>query len=94
MFQQPHSLLIHELSDHITQHSAHSIEPLVCLADVLQTHIIQQDLLHDEYCDRFAQLRPRLHNTEAERDDLGGEEEIDDFGAVVFDEGADHAQGG
>lgn len=94
VLKQPHSLLIHQLSNHVAQHSTHGIESLVCLADILQAHVIEQYLLHDEDCDRFAQLGPRLHNTEAERDDLGGEEEVDDFGAVVFDEGADHAQGG
>lgn len=79
MLQQPYSLLIHQLSDHVREHGTHSIEALVRLADVLQSHIIQQDLLHDEDRDSLAQLRARLHNTKAEGDDLGGEEEVDDL---------------
>lgn len=77
MLQQSHSLLIHQLRHHITQHSAHSVEPLVRLADILQTHIIEQYFLHDENRDGLAELGARFHNTKTERDDLGGEEEVD-----------------
>ena len=85
MLQQPHSLLVHELSNHITQNGPYRVKPFVCLANILQAHIIQQDLLHDEDRDCLAEFAAGLHDTEAEGDDFGGEEEVYHFGAVVFD---------
>ena len=94
MLQQPHSLLIHQLRHHIRQNRAHRIEALVCLADVLQPHIVEQDLLHNEDGHRLAELRAGLHDTQTERDNLGGEEKVDDLGAVILDKRADNAEGG
>ncbi len=85
MLQQPHSLLIHQLRHHITQHRPHSIEPLVRLADILQTHIIEEDFLDDEDGNGLAKFGPGLHDAQTEGDDFGGEEEVDHFRAVVFD---------
>ena len=89
MLQEPHSLLVNELSDHITENGANSVESLVGLADVLQSHVVEQDLLDDEDSNGLAELRSSLHDTEAERNDLGGEEEVDDFCRVVLDQSAD-----
>lgn len=94
MLQQPDSLLIHKLRDHIAQHRPDRIKPLVRLANVLQAHIVQQNLLHDEDGDGFAQLAAGLHDAQAQRDDLGREQEVDDVRGVVFDQRADHAEGG
>jgi len=94
MLQQPHRLLIHQLRHHVTKHSPHGIEPLIRLANILQTHVVEQNLLDDEDSNRLAEFRAGLHDTQTERDDFGGEEEVDDFAAVVFDEGADDAEGG
>jgi len=91
VLQQPHRLLIHKLRNHIREHRAHSVEALVRLADILQAHIIQQDLLHDKDGHRLAQLGTGLHDTQAQRDDLGGEQEVDDLRAVVLDQRADDA---
>ena len=88
MLQEPHSLLVNELSDHITENGANSVESLVDLADVLQSHVVEQDLLDDEDSNGLAELRSSLHDTEAERNDLGGEEEVDDFCRVVLDQSA------
>lgn len=89
MLQEPDGLLVNELSDHITKNSANSVESLVGLADVLQSHVIEQDLLNDEDSNGLAELRSSLHDTEAERDDLCGEEEVDDFCRVILDQSAD-----
>lgn len=94
MLKQAHSLLVHKLSNHITQHGPNSIEAFVSLADILQAHIIEQDLLDDEDGDGLAELGARFHDAQAKRDDFGREEEVDDFAAVVFDQGADDSQGG
>ena len=72
MFQEPDSLTLLKLNYHITQHSAHSIEPLVRLADVVEAHVVQQDLLDDEYCYCFREFRTCFHDAQAEGYDLGG----------------------
>lgn len=92
MLEQANRLLVHQLSHHITEDCADGVEALICLADVLQTHVVEQDLLHDKDGHRLAELTARLHDTEAEGNDLGGEEEVDDFGAVVLDERTDDAE--
>jgi hypothetical protein len=94
MLQQPNRLLIHQLRNHITQDRPYGIKSLVRLADVLQSHVVEQDLLHDEDGDGLAEFRTGFHDAQAERDDFGGEEEIDYVCAVVFDEGADDAERG
>jgi hypothetical protein len=42
--------------------------------------IIEKDLLNDEYGHGLAELGAGLHDSEAERDNFGGEEEVDDIG--------------
>ena len=94
MLQQPDRLLIHQLRHHITEDRPDCVEALVRLADVLQSHVVEEDLLHDEDGDGLAEFGAGLHDAEAERDDFGGEEEVYHVCAVVFDEGADDAEGG
>lgn len=84
MLQQPHRLTLHQLIHHVAQHRPNGIEPLVRLADVGQSQVVQQDLLNDEDGDGFGEFRASLHDSEAERDDFGGEEEVDDVGVVVL----------
>lgn len=93
MLQQPNGLLIHQLRHHIRQDCAHSVKALICLANVLQAHVVEENLLHDEDGDGLTQLGAGLHDAQAERDDLGREQEVDDFGAVVLDQRADDAEG-
>jgi hypothetical protein len=50
--------------------------------------------LHDENGDCFGELGAGFHYAEAERNDFGRKEEVDDFAAVVLDESADNAEGG
>lgn len=84
MLQQSHRLTLHQLIDHIAQHSPDSVEPLVGLADVGEAEVVEKDLLDDKDCDRFGEFGAGLHDSEAEGDDLGGEEEVDDVGVVVL----------
>lgn len=93
MLQQPHSLLLDKLGDHVAQYSPHSVEPFVGLADVLQAEVIEQDLLHNKDGHGFAKLAAGLHDAQTEWDYLGCEQEVDDFARVILDEGADYAQG-
>lgn len=92
MLEQAHGLLVDELGDHVGKHSADSVEAFVRLADVLQTHVVQENLLYNEDGDGLAELGTGLHDTEAQRDDLSGEEEVDDLGAVVLDESANDTE--
>lgn len=84
VLQQPDRLTLDNLRHHVAQHGPHCIESLVRLADVRQTHVIQQDLLNDENRDRLAELRAGLHDAKAQGNDLGGEEESDDVRVVVL----------
>jgi hypothetical protein len=65
MLQQTHRLLVNQLSNHITEYGTDGVEALVSLADVLQAHVIKQDLLNDEDSNGLAELRSSLHDTEA-----------------------------
>lgn len=87
MLEQANSLLLHQLSDHIAQDGADSIESLIGMTDVSKTHVIQQDLLNDENGHSLAQLGTRLHDPKAEGDDLGREKEVDHLGRVVLHQG-------
>ena len=89
MLQEPDRLLVNELSDHVTKNGANSVESLIGLADVLQSHVIEQDLLNDEDSNGLAEFRSSLHDTEAERDDFRGEEEVDDLCGVILDQSTD-----
>lgn len=93
MLEQTHGLLLHKLGDHVTKHGAHGIEALVCLTNVCQTGIIQKDLLDNEDGHGLGQLRAGFHDAQTEGDDFGGEQEVNDFRRVIFNESADDAQG-
>lgn len=80
MLQEPSSLLLHQLSNHVAENRTHSIEALVRGADVVQAVVVEQDLLDDEDGHGLAELGTRLHDAEAQRDNLGGEEKVNDFG--------------
>lgn len=92
MLQQPRGLLLHQLTDHVAEYSSNSIEPLVGGTDIVETVIVEQYLLDDENSNSLRQLGPSLHDSETQRNDLGREKEVDDFGRVVFDERANDAQ--
>lgn len=62
MLEQSYSLLLDELIDHIAQHCSHGIEALVCLAYILQSEIIEQNLLNDENGNCLAEFATRLHD--------------------------------
>jgi hypothetical protein len=94
MFEKTNGLLLHKLIDHVTKDGAYCIEALVSLTDVGKTDVVEQNLLHNEDSYSLAKLGTSLHNTKAERDDLGCEEEVDHLGGVILDECTDNTQGG
>ena len=94
VLQKPLARLLAELDDHLAQDHGDVGEPVVGLTDVVQTSLVQQDLLQDEGRHRLAQLRAALHDPQAERDDLGGEQEVDHLLLVGLHEGPDDPEGG
>jgi hypothetical protein len=56
MLQQPNRLGIHQIIDHRAQDGPYRVESFVCLTDVCQSKVIQQDLLYDEDGDSFGKL--------------------------------------
>lgn len=77
MLQQSSSLLFNKLIYHITQDSSHSVKSLVRGADVVQSMIVKQDLLHDKNGNGLAEFRAGLHDPQAKGDNLCREEEVD-----------------
>ena len=73
-------LLFDKLRDHVAQHRSNSVESLIGGTNIIQPMIIEKDLLNDEYGHGLAELGAGLHDSEAERDNFGGEEEVDDIG--------------
>ncbi len=54
--------------------------------------IVEKNLLDNEYSYGLAELGTGLHDSKAERDDFGGEEEVDDIGGIVLDKSTDHTE--
>ena len=88
MLEKSYGLLFDKLVHHIAQDGSNGIEALVGLADVCKTNVIQQDLLDNEDGNGFTELGTRLHDAQAQRDDFGCQEEIDDLGRIILDESA------
>ena len=94
VFQQPRRLLFNELRNHIAEHCTNCVETLVCSANVIQSMIIQEDLLNDEDSDSLAKFRARLHNSKTEGNNLRCEEEVNDIRRIILHEGSDNAKRG
>jgi hypothetical protein len=84
VFEQPDGLSFHQLVHHIAQHGPHGIEPLIRMADIRQTRLVQQDLLNDEDRNGLRKLRTGLHDPQAKWDYLCREEEVNHGRVVVL----------
>lgn len=49
MLEESSCLLLNQLTHHVAKNGADCIESLICGADVVQTIVIEQYLLDDEY---------------------------------------------
>ena len=94
MFQKSSGLRFHELSNHIAEDRTHSIETLIRSADVIETIVVKQNLLHDENSNRFAKLRACLHDPQAKGNNLGRQEEVNNFARVVLYESPNDTETG
>lgn len=92
MLEKARRLLFDELSHHVAEDSANSIEAFVGRANVIEPIVVQQDLLDNKDGHSLAKLRASLHNPQAERNDLSCEEEVDDFRRVILHECSDNAE--
>lgn len=86
--------MLDKLCNHVAQDGSHGIEPFVGSTDVCEANVVEKDLLYDEDGHCLAKLRSGLHNPEAERNDLRGQEEVDHIGRVILHQSTNDAQGG
>lgn len=73
VLEKAHGLLIHKLGDHVAENSTDCVEALISLTNVLQSHVVKEDLLDDEDRHGLAELGARLHDTQTKRNDFGRE---------------------
>jgi hypothetical protein len=92
VLKETSSLRLDQLCHHVTEDSSDGVESLVCCTNVVETVVVEEDLLHNEDGDCLAKLGASLHDAQAQRDDFRREQEVDDLGRIVLDEGADDAQ--
>lgn len=65
VLEQAHSLSLHQLVNHVAQHSSHCIEAFVGMADVREASLVEQNLLNDEDCDGLGEFGTGFHDAEA-----------------------------
>lgn len=76
---------------HVGEDRGDRVEALSRGADIVEAHVIEQDLLDDERGDGFGQLGAGFHDAQAQGNDLGLEQEINDIGIVDLDQGTDNS---
>ena len=52
----------HQLIDHVAEDCANGVEPLIRMADIRETGLVEKDLLDDENGNRFGKLRSSFHD--------------------------------
>lgn len=76
----PDGLGLDQLLDHVAKHCTDCIESLVCVADVRESRLVQEDFLYDEDGDSLGKLGASFHDAETEGDNFCGEKKVDDGG--------------
>ena len=84
VLQQPDRLALYQRLNHVGKDGSNRIESLVCLADVLQAEVVEEDLLDDEDGDGLAKLGAGLHDPQTKGDDLGGKQEVNNIRVLVL----------
>lgn len=92
MLEQASGLGFDQLSHHVAENCTDRVESLIGGANVVETVIVKQNLLHDKDSHGLAKFGACLHDAQAKRDDLGGEEEVNHLGRVVLDESTNNTQ--
>lgn len=94
VLQEAGRLLLHKLGNHVGEHSANGIESLVGRADVVESAVVEQNLLNNEDGNGLTQFGSSLHDSEAQGDDFGGQQEVDDLGRVILDKSTNDTERG
>lgn len=84
MLEQSHRLSLDKLVDHVTQDGSNGVEAFVGVADVREASLVEKDLLNDEDRNCLGEFRAGLHNAQAQRDDFGRKQEVDDSVVVIL----------
>ena len=92
MLEQSDGLLIDKLDDHVAEYSADGIESFIRLAYIVESLVIEEDLLDDKDSNSLAELRACLHDAKAQRDDLSSEQEVDNLSRIILDKSADNTK--
>lgn len=56
MLEQPCSLRLDELGNHVAENGANGVEPLIGGADVVEAVVVEQNLLHNKDGDSLAKF--------------------------------------
>ena len=92
MLKETSGLLLHQLGDHVAEDRTDGVKPLVGSADIIETIVIQQNLLYNEYGHGLAQFGAGFHDSETKRNDLCSQEKIDNFGGVVLNQSTNDSE--
>ena len=76
VFEEADRLGLDKLVDHVAEDGADGEKAFVSVTNVGKSGLIEEDLLHDEDCDRLRKFRAGFHDAEAEGDDLCRKEEV------------------
>ena len=69
-------------------------EPIICLANIIQSCLIKQDFLQNESGHCLWQLRASLHDAQAQRNNFCCQQEINDLLLICLDQCPNHTQAG
>jgi hypothetical protein len=84
MFEKADRLGLNKLIDHIAENGPNSVEAFISVADISQSCLVEQNLLDNKYGNSLGEFRSRLHDAQAEGNNLRGEKEMNDCVVIVL----------
>ena len=94
MFQEPARRFFGQRDDHFAQDHGDVGKPVISLANIIQSCLVEQDFLQNKSSHCLGKLGSRLHDSETKRYYFGGEQKIDDFLFVCLYQSPDDSQTG
>jgi hypothetical protein len=79
VLEQSCGLLLNQLGYHVAQDSSNSVESFISGANIVQSVIIEENLLDDKNSHGFTELRSSFHDAEAQGDNFCSQEEVNDI---------------
>ena len=86
-------IVVDEFLEYAVEHGRHCKKAFYGGADVAESLLVAQDLLDDEGSHCFRQRLPVLHDSQAQRHDLGLHQEGDRVGVALLHQCTYHPQG-